>query len=345
MIHLSHISKSYGAHDALSEIDLTIPQGQIFGIIGRSGAGKSSLLRMLNLLERPSCGQVFLNDVDITALSPKALRAVRRDIGMIFQHFNLINNKTVYENIALPLQLQGYDKAAIEDAITPLLELTQMSERRDYYPAQLSGGQKQRVAIARALAPNPKVLLCDEATSALDPETTKTILTLLSNINKKMKITIVLITHEMSVVKTICDRVALIEQGRIVRDEAVLDFFLKPHSDPELTFLNAYLDHDIPEPVKVKLRPDWVPGASPVLRLYFKGDVVDKPLVYQLSQELGLAFNLLAGNIEFIKNQALGKMILNITKPGETLTTEALNHICDHLQQSGLSVEVLGYAS
>ncbi|WP_337383854.1 methionine ABC transporter ATP-binding protein, partial [Acidaminococcus timonensis] len=218
MIQLEHIEKIYhtasGDLHALKDINLTINEGEIFGIIGLSGAGKSTLVRCINMLERPTSGKVFVDGQEMTALSEEQLRKARQNIGMIFQHFNLLASRTVYGNIAFPLEIQGLDKASIKKKVDPLLDLVGLADRADHYPSQLSGGQKQRVGIARALASDPKVLLCDEATSALDPQTTESILNLLRDINKRLHITIVMITHQMNVVKEICDRVAVIENGQ-----------------------------------------------------------------------------------------------------------------------------------
>ena len=218
MIELRNVEKTYhtasGDIHALKRTSLTIEQGEIFGIIGLSGAGKSTLIRCINMLEQPTAGQVFVDGEELTAMTETQLRKARQNIGMIFQHFNLLASRTVYDNIAFPLEIQGLSK---EKRVEPLLDLVQLRERADHYPSQLSGGQKQRVGIARALASNPKVLLCDEATSALDPQTTKSILNLLRDINQRLNLTIVMITHQMEVVKEICDRVAVIETRRAPR--------------------------------------------------------------------------------------------------------------------------------
>ncbi|MDX2346361.1 MAG: ATP-binding cassette domain-containing protein, partial [Legionella sp.] len=228
MIKLTGLNKHYGSHHALSDINLAINAGEIFGIIGKSGAGKSTLLRCINLLERPDSGAISVNQQDMLALTPQALREARHQIGMIFQHFNLLQAKTVFENIALPLRIQGASDAHIKKRVDELLALVELSNKAGAYPAALSGGQKQRVAIARALSSEPKVLLCDEATSALDPETTKAILALLKKINHEYGITIVLITHEMDVVKQLAHRVALMEAGRITEIVALNTLFSKP---------------------------------------------------------------------------------------------------------------------
>jgi len=234
MIKMSGLEKVYqtpmGAVSGLKNINLSIGRGEIFGVIGKSGAGKSTLIRCINLLERPTSGDIIINGENITRLSGKALRQRRRKMGMIFQHFNLLSSATVYDNVALPLRLSGMNKAEIDLAVMPLLALTGLTEKRDVYPAQLSGGQKQRVAIARALANKPDVLLCDEATSALDSYTTNKILNLLQDINQKLGLTIVLITHEIGIIQQICHAVGVIEQGELVETGRVKDVFLAPKS-------------------------------------------------------------------------------------------------------------------
>ena len=236
MIEFTHVSKDFGSGEkmvrAVRDVSLTIQDGEIFGIIGFSGAGKSTLVRCINLLERPTNGTVVVDGKEMTALSPKELRLARRKIGMIFQHFNLMPSRTVFGNVAYPLQGQGLSKQAIQNKVRKLLKLVDIADKETAYPSQLSGGQKQRVAIARALANDPKVLLCDEATSALDPQTTKAILTLLKDLNQKLNLTIVMITHEMAVVKEICDHVAIMEHGQVVEQGEVFSLFAAHH--PEL---------------------------------------------------------------------------------------------------------------
>lgn len=232
MIRLEHVSKTFQTKDgevqAVKNVSLHIQEGEIFGIIGFSGAGKSTLVRCINLLERPDSGNVYLEDKDLLKLTPKELRVERQKMGMIFQHFNLMKSRTVYDNIAMPLEHIGWDKNRIKQRVSELLELIDLEERKDSYPSQLSGGQKQRVAIARALANNPKVLLCDEATSALDPQTTQTILDLIKKINREMHITVVIITHEMAVVKEVCDHIAVMENGRVVENGDIVSVFSDP---------------------------------------------------------------------------------------------------------------------
>lgn len=247
MIKLSNVSKTYGsganAVHALHDVSLTIPKGTIHGVIGLSGAGKSTLIRCVNLLERPTTGSVLVDGQEMMHLGSSELNQARHRIGMIFQHFNLLTTRTVYQNVALPLELMGEDRKAINKRVTPLLDMVGLSDKAKQYPAQLSGGQKQRVAIARALASKPNVLLCDEATSALDPQTTSSILDLLRDINEQLGITILLITHEMEVVKSICNRVGLISDGRLVEDAEVGDFFTAPQTQLGREFLNEFLQN------------------------------------------------------------------------------------------------------
>src|SRR6201997_2762092 len=235
MIEIRNVSQRFagprGWVEALHNVNLSIPRGEVFGIIGRSGAGKSTLVRTINLLTRPTEGNVVIDDSDLTTMPAAQLREARRGIGMIFQHFNLLSSRTVFDNVALPLELAGMKRAEIEAAVLPLLDLVGLSAQKDRYPSQISGGQKQRVGIARALASKPKVLLSDEATSALDPETTRSILQLLRDLNRQLGLTVLLITHEMDVVKTICDSAALMEKGRIVEHGTVSELLATPGSE------------------------------------------------------------------------------------------------------------------
>ena len=265
MIELVNVEKTYhtssGDIHALKRTSLTINQGEIFGIIGLSGAGKSTLIRCINMLEVPTAGQVFVDGEELTAMTETQLRKARQNIGMIFQHFNLLASRTVFDNIAFPLEIQGLGKDEIKKRVEPLLELVQLQDRADHYPSQLSGGQKQRVGIARALASNPKVLLCDEATSALDPQTTKSILNLLRDINQRLNLTIVMITHQMEVVKEICDRVAVIENGSIIEEGNMIDVFTNPQNQTTKEFVKSVDKNTLPESLK----------STPVSREYFEG--------------------------------------------------------------------------
>ncbi|HHF6122636.1 TPA: methionine ABC transporter ATP-binding protein, partial [Haemophilus influenzae] len=251
MIKLNNITKIFELPNkkltALDNVSLNIEKGQICGVIGASGAGKSTLIRCVNLLEKPTSGSVIVDGVELTKLSDRELVLARRQIGMIFQHFNLLSSRTVFENVALPLELESESKAKIQEKITAFLDLVGLSEKRDAYPSNLSGGQKQRVAIARALASDPKVLLCDEATSALDPATTQSILQLLKEINRTLGITILLITHEMEVVKQICDQVAVIDQGRLVEQGTVGEIFANPKTELAQEFIRSTFHISLPD--------------------------------------------------------------------------------------------------
>ena len=258
MIELKGISQHFrgsGGNDvhALRDVDLTINRGEIFGIIGRSGAGKSTLVRVINLLNKPTTGTVTVAGQELTALNADGLRQARRKIGMIFQHFNLLSSRTVYDNVALPLELAGTSRERIREIVLPLLELVGLAAHKDRYPAQISGGQKQRVGIARALASQPDVLLSDEATSALDPETTRSILDLLRKINRELGLTIVLITHQMEVIKQVCDRVAVLDAGRVVELGRVIDVFLKPSHDLTRALIGEVISQELPPSVLARV--------------------------------------------------------------------------------------------
>lgn len=307
VIRIEQLSKSFVSQgrnvQALRDISLEIHDGEVFGIIGRSGAGKSTLVRTLNLLERPSAGRIHVDGEDITALDAAGLRRLRQRVGMVFQHFNLLSSKTVAENVAFPLRLAGQlDDARIDARVAELLELVGLSNQRGQYPAQLSGGQKQRVGIARALANHPTVLLCDEATSALDPETTQSILALLKDIHRRLSLTIVLITHEMDVIRSVCDRVAILERGELVECGAVADVFLFPRH----ALTRGLLAHD-----REALR-----GArAPLLRLTALDAAAQQPLLAELGAELGVAFNIVQGAIGRIQGRAYGQIVIEL--PGE----------------------------
>lgn len=313
MIELRGITKRFasaaGSVDALREVSLTVAQGEIFGVIGRSGAGKSTLIRCINLLERPTEGSVHVGGRDLTALPAAELRAARRDIGMIFQHFNLLSSRSVFDNVALPLELRGESRAAIRAKVGPLLELVGLSDKADRYPAQLSGGQKQRVGIARALATDPKVLLCDEATSALDPETTEQILTLIKDIRDRLNLTVVLITHEMAVVKEIADRVAVMELGRVIEQGETFDVFTRPQHPTTRSFVADLIGFDLPPALQKRLAAQ-PPANSRLWRILFTGPHADEPVIAELSRHLGLDLNILHGRIDEIQGRPFGVMIV-----------------------------------
>jgi len=342
MIRLHNVSKTFGtghrAVTALKNIDLHVPKGQIHGVIGLSGAGKSTLIRCVNLLERPSTGSVFVDDRELTGLSGAELNQARHRIGMIFQHFNLLTSRTVFNNVALPLELMGMKRDAITERVTPLLDLVGLSDKAHQYPAQLSGGQKQRVAIARALASRPRVLLCDEATSALDPQTTGSILELLQDINHKLGLTILLITHEMEVVKTICHRVSLISDGELVEQADVGDFFTAPSTRLGRHFLNDFLELDPPRALVERLETTPGEQTHPVVRLAFSGDAVSTPLISRLARECGVDVSILQAKVESIQERTLGLMIAELMGDADD-TRRAI----DYLESHDLNVEVLGH--
>jgi len=342
MIELRNVSQRFagpgGWVDALKRIDLTIPPGEIFGIIGRSGAGKSTLVRTINLLARPSEGEVLVAGRALTGLPPAQLREARREIGMIFQHFNLLSSRTVYENVALPLELAGMKRHAIDAVVSPLLELVGLCAQRQRYPAQISGGQKQRVGIARALASKPKVLLSDEATSALDPETTRSILQLLKRINRELGLTVVLITHQMEVIKEVCDRVAVLDAGRIVEAGAVVDVFLQPRHEVTRALLGDVIAHELPAAVKARVAKHLETGAGQLLRLAFAGGSVDKPVLSEAIRRYALDVNILHGQIDEIQGRAFGSLaVLADGEPGQ------LGDALAYLRAQGVVVEALAH--
>lgn len=343
MIELRNVEKTYhtasGDIRALKQTNLTINQGEIFGIIGLSGAGKSTLIRCINMLEEPTAGQVFVDGEELTAMSETQLRKARQNIGMIFQHFNLLASRTVYGNIAFPLEIQGLSKDEIKKRVEPLLDLVQLKDRAEHYPSQLSGGQKQRVGIARALASNPKVLLCDEATSALDPQTTKSILNLLRDINKRLNLTIVMITHQMEVVKEICDRVAVIENGSIIEEGNMVEVFTNPQNPTTKDFVKSVNKLQLPEEFKdTPVSQDYMEGASLVVRLSFFGGNADKPIVSGMIKKCGVDANIIAGGIDRLKDNIYGTLLIMLEG-----SRQELDGALDYLKHQNLQMEVIGY--
>lgn len=311
MIRLKGITQAYGAHEALRCVDLDVAQGEIFGIIGRSGAGKSSLVRTINLLNRPRAGTVSVAGRELTALPRAQLRAARRDIGLIFQHFNLLSSRTVAGNVALPLELAGVATTEIRTRVHELLELVGLSALHDRYPAQISGGQKQRVGIARALANRPKVLLSDEATSALDPETTRSILGLLKQINREFGLTIVLITHQMQVIKQVADRVAVIDAGRIVEQGPVIDVFTRPQHATTRSLIEEIVPQALPESVLERIRALMTARPAEeaqLLRLAFAGNGADRPLLSDVIRAHGIDLSILHGQVDEVQGQPFGSL-------------------------------------
>ena len=341
MIEFTHVSKDFGSGEkmvrAVRDVSLTIQDGEIFGIIGFSGAGKSTLVRCINLLERPTNGTVVVDGKEMTALSPKELRLARRKIGMIFQHFNLMPSRTVFGNVAYPLQGQGLSKQAIQNKVRKLLKLVDIADKETAYPSQLSGGQKQRVAIARALANDPKVLLCDEATSALDPQTTKAILTLLKDLNQKLNLTIVMITHEMAVVKEVCDHVAIMEHGQVVEQGEVFSLFADPKQPITQNFIRTTsnlqkIEELIAEgsPV-VQLQPGEV-----IVRLSYIQKNVSEPLISTLSQRFQISLNIIFADIEIVQDAPIGGTVAILSGEREQITKAM-----EYLIEKNVGVEVL----
>ena len=331
MIEIKHLSKTFqmkdGAVNALKDINLTIPDGSIYGIIGMSGAGKSTLVRCINLLERPTEGSVVIDGTAMETLNATQLRERRRDITMIFQQFNLLMQRSCLKNICFPMELAGVPKEKATARARELLELVGLPDKADAYPAQLSGGQKQRIAIARALATNPKVLLCDEATSALDPNTTHAILQLIQKINREMGITVVIITHQMSVVEDVCSHVAILDNGTVVEQGSVRDIFSNPHSDAakRLVFPAGTPEREL------------LPGRK-MVRVAFNGtQTTDKPLVASLAIECGALVSIVAADTRVVNGQTLGSMLLALPE-GEG-AAKALDYIKNY---PGITYEEVG---
>ena len=343
MIELSSVSKTFLGKtqqehvEALRDVSLSVKQGEIFGIIGYSGAGKSTLVRVINLLERPDLGRVMMGGQDLTAMNPRELRQARRKIGMIFQHFSLLPSRTVSGNIASPLEYTGLSKEDIQAKVTTLLNLVELSDKASAYPSQLSGGQKQRVAIARALAADPRVLLCYEATSALDPQTTLSILRLLKKVNEQLGITIVIITHEMAVIKEICDRVAVMEGGRVVELGTVFEVFASPREEITRRFIETTgTMHRVQE---------MIDGDSPILRLA-PGELLVRlqyaqrspsaPMVSLVSRRFDIDLNILFGNVEIIGGSPLGALV--VVASGEA---NKVQEALAYMMEQNVKVEVL----
>ena len=338
VVSLSDLKRRFGATPALDGVSLTVRKGEILGIIGRSGAGKSTLIRCLNGLERPDSGQVFIEGREISRLSERELQPLRRRIGMIFQHFNLLSAKTVEENVALPLKIEGRPKAERLKRAAELLDLVGLSEKAKAYPAALSGGQKQRVGIARALAARPALLLSDEATSALDPETTRSILALLKDINRRLGLTILLITHEMEVIRSVADRVAVIDAGRIVEEGPVWSVF----ADPKLEITRSLLGGirpQLPDEIAATLLPSA--GGEAVLRIDVAGEAARGPLLSDLAAAVPGSFRLIHGGIDHVQQQPVGTLFLAIARAD----AGHLRQVTDFLKTRDARVEVLGHVA
>lgn len=339
MIHLIDVNKRFGSGpasiSAVDNVSLEIADGEIFGIIGYSGAGKSTLIRLLNGLETPTSGTVTIGKREMSVVRGKELREARQKVSMIFQHFNLLWSRTVKDNIAFPLEIAGVRKAEREQKVKELIDLVGLSGRENAYPSELSGGQKQRVGIARALANDPEVLLCDEATSALDPETTDSILELLTGINERLGLTIVLITHEMHVIRKICHRVAVMEAGKVVEIGDVLDVFQSPQEPITKRFVSQ-----VTEPAEAKqaiahIKEEYPTGT--LIKLIFVGERTEQPVLASLIRKFNIDVNIVQGNISHTRGGAYGSLILQLVGDKSTID-EAINYLHD----KDVQTEVIG---
>ena len=321
MIRFEHVSKTFqtknGPFDALKDVSFEIEKGDIYGVIGYSGAGKSTLIRMVNALETPTSGNVWVEGKDIGTLNQKELRNLRKGVGMIFQQFNLLESKTIYDNVAIALKLNGVSKKDIEKRVTELLDFVELSDKKYSYPGQLSGGQKQRVGIARALANNPSILLCDEATSALDPKTTDSILELLKKINEMLHITIVIITHEMNVIQKICNKVAVMDYGQVVEIGSVIQVFSDPRSDIARRFVGNLIRDVIPEPLVESIRRET--RNSRLLRIKLENTDSTEPLLWEINRRFEVETNILYSTINVIQGIVVGIMLVLFTGTDEEI--------------------------
>jgi len=342
MIELKNITKTFHQKNrqtiALSNVSLKVPPGKIFGVIGTSGAGKSTLIRCINLLEKPSSGDVIVDGKSLLQLSARQLSLERRQIGMIFQHFNLLSSRTVFGNVAFPLELAGIPKEAIKTRVQELLLLVGLQEKANDYPSSLSGGQKQRVAIARTLANNPKVLLCDEATSALDPATTRSILNLLKDINRRLNITILLITHQMEVVKSICDEVAVISEGKLLEQGTVAEIFSNPKSALTKEFIAASLHIEIPAVYQERIQDSQHEGLHPLLRLELTGKSVNEPILSEASRLFGTDFKIISAQMDHAGGVNFGVMLIELSGKRENYN-DAINYFIE----KHIKTEIIGY--
>lgn len=315
IIEFKNISKTFKSKNsevhALKNISLSVQKGDIFGVIGFSGAGKSTLVRMINALEKPTSGSVIVNDENVLELRGENLRGFRKNIGMIFQHFNLLESRTVFQNIAIPLELEHWPKSKITARVNQLLKFVELDEKANFFPNELSGGQKQRVGIARALTLNPEILLCDEATSALDPRTTDSILELLQRINKDLSVTIIMITHQMNVIQKVCNKVAVLEKGELVESGNVIDVFGNPQKETTKGFIRTVINDQLPESVKTYLRDYDKP--QKVVRLRFDGKNADNPIMSLAIKETGVNISILYGTVTELEGKVVGFQTVQIT--------------------------------
>ena len=341
MIRLENVSKTFTDSNkevhAVNNVILTINDGDIFGIIGFSGAGKSTLVRCIDLLEKPTDGKVFVDDAEITALSGKELRKARKKIGMIFQHFNLMPSRTIFGNVAYPLRGSGLSKEEIKEKVHHLLELVGISEKENAFPSQLSGGQKQRVAIARALANDPNILLCDEATSALDPQTTKSILKLLQQLNQTLGITVVVITHEMAVVKEICNRVAVMDHGDVVEEGEVFHVFASPKEPLTRSFIKTTSNlQKIEELIAADSPVVATKKGELIVRLSYVEKNTSEPLISTVTQKFGIILNIVFADVEIVQNAPIGGTVAIVS--GES---SRIDEALQYLRDKNVGVEVI----
>lgn len=331
MIELKDIDVIFKNKDkvvtAVKDVNITVDRGEIYGIVGYSGAGKSTLVRTINLLQPPTSGTVKVNGQNLQELNKKELRNARKKIGMIFQHFNLMDSRTIFDNVAFPLKGSGLSKADVSHKVAELLDLVGLESKSDNYPSQLSGGQKQRVAIARALANDPDVLLCDEATSALDPKTTSSILDLLRELNHKLGLTIVIITHEMSVVKDLCHRVAVMEDGHVLEQGSIIEMFTNPQKALTKEFINTATHFD--QEIALVLTHPMVSNVDDngeIIRLSYVGEETTKPILSNLARDFGVDVNILYGHVEILQDTPIGNMLVAIEGPIENIQ-KAMEHL------------------
>lgn len=331
MIYINNANKIYpnGLH-AVKNINLHISKGDIFGIIGLSGAGKSSLIRLLNRLEEPTSGEIIIDGINITTLNKKELLEKRKKIGMIFQHFNLLSSRTVGENIAFSLEIANWNKKDIKNRVDELLELVELSDKKNSYPSQLSGGQKQRVAIARALANNPEILLSDEATSALDPKTTKSILELIKNIQKKLGLTVIMITHQMEVIRDICNKVAVMAHGEIVETGGVHHIFSAPQNNVTKELI-SHLPNDNETIVNLVKT-----AGKMIVKLKFLGSIAEEPIISQAIKKFNIDFSIIGGSIENLSTMQVGHLYIELSG-----NIKEQNEAIDWFQEAGIFVEVI----
>jgi D-methionine transport system ATP-binding protein len=331
MLILEDVHKSYGKGkekkvEALKGISLQVDKGEIFGVVGFSGAGKSTLIRCVNLLERPTSGKVLINDIDLLSLTPKELRKQRKKIGMIFQQYNLLHSKTIFNNVAMPLILEGRPKNEIRQKVEQLLAFVGLEDRMNHYPDQLSGGQKQRVGIARALVTDPDILLCDEATSALDPNTTEAVLELLRKVRDEFGVTILMITHEMNVIRDVCDKVAVIENGIIVEQGSVIDVFTEPKTKIARSFVRTVLNDNIPKSIQQLIMES---GQANIYRIIFKGSSTSVPLISNTAKNFSIDLNVIHGMVTELQGIPFGNLLVEFKGDQEEIQ-RAVRYIREH---------------